>query len=235
MADWKSLFFRLVNLARAEKLITDEGDIVGWATNESGEHYPIHAPTGGGGSSSGGKSVRGSGSSYKEKMMERAQKHREQAEKAQAEAERRWNQQGEMARETPMGQPVISQSYGNYRKSMQNEFEKGREAHNKAEYHRQKAENIEKRFAPVDVGKVRAEIAQKESWKAALSKAERAIKAGNREEAIAEMEKVNPRLRPLLEKQTPGTLKQMISGTKRTNAQELKSLKAKEAKARGEA
>lgn len=63
MADWKSLFFRLVNLARAEKLITDEGDIVGWATNESGEHYPIHAPTGGGGSSSGGKSASGSGSS----------------------------------------------------------------------------------------------------------------------------------------------------------------------------
>ena len=229
MADWKILFFRLVNLARAEKLIIDEGDIVGWATNESGEHYPIHAPTGGGGSSSGGNS------SYKEKMLERAKMHREKAEKAQAEAERRWNRQGEMARETPLGQPVIAKSYGNYRKSMQNEFEKSREAHNKAEYHRQKAENIEKRFSPVDIGKVRAEIAQKESWKTALSKAERAIKAGKREEAIAEMEKVNPRLRSLLEKQTPGALKQMISGTKRTNAQELKQLKAKEAKARGEA
>ena len=78
-------------------------------------------------------------------------------------------------------------------------------------------------------------LREKGIGKTALSKAERAIKAGKREEAIAEMEKVNPRLRPLLEKQTPGALKQMISGTKRTNAQELKSLKAKEAKARGEA
>ena len=35
---------------RRRKMTADEGAIIGWATNESGEHYPIHEATGGGGS-----------------------------------------------------------------------------------------------------------------------------------------------------------------------------------------
>ena len=225
MIDYKRV---LICLARGYKrrhmTAADEGAIVGWATNESGEHYPIHEATGGG-SPSGGKS------SYREKMLASAKKHRERAEKAQAEAERRWNNHSEMARETPMGQPVIRQSYGNYRKSMQNEFEKSREAHNKAEYHQRKAENIEKRFAKVDVGKVRAEIAQREGYKTALTKASKAINAGNREGAIAAISETNPTLGKYLEKQTTGTLKQMINGAKQTNTSELKRLKKQEERA----
>lgn len=44
----------LIALARGyikrHTMATDEGVIVGWATNESGEHYPIHEATGSGGS-----------------------------------------------------------------------------------------------------------------------------------------------------------------------------------------
>lgn len=53
MIDWKSMFFRLVELARSEKTVNDEAEIIGWATHEDGQHYPIHAAQGGGGSSSG--------------------------------------------------------------------------------------------------------------------------------------------------------------------------------------
>jgi len=49
MTDWKSMFFRLVELARPEKIVNDEAEIIGWATNEAGQHYPIHAAGGGGG------------------------------------------------------------------------------------------------------------------------------------------------------------------------------------------
>ncbi len=200
----------------------DEGDIVGWATTEEGQHYPIHAAQGGGGASS----------SHAEKMRGRAAEYREMAGKARKEAEAAWNRQGEMARETPMGQPVIASSYGNYRKSMQSQFEKSRQAAKKAEELERKAANIEKRYAKVDAVKVRQEITMREGWKTSLSKAEKAIKAGNREEAISAMAETNPKLRPLLEKQSLGTLKQMISGTKKTNAQELKKLKAQGEKSR---
>ena len=67
MTDWKSMFFRLVELSRPEKIVNDEGEIIGWATHEDGQHYPIHAAQGGSGSSnassSGGKSSGGSGKS----------------------------------------------------------------------------------------------------------------------------------------------------------------------------
>lgn len=53
MTDWKSMFFRLVELARPEKTVNDEAEIIGWATHEDGQHYPIHAAQGGGGSSGG--------------------------------------------------------------------------------------------------------------------------------------------------------------------------------------
>ena len=60
MTDWKSMFFRLVELGRPEKTVNDEAEIIGWATHEDGQHYPIHAAQGGGGGSSsaggGGKS-----------------------------------------------------------------------------------------------------------------------------------------------------------------------------------
>ena len=44
----------LIKLARGwmkrqrAKMAQDEGDIIAWATHEDGEHYPIHAATGGG-------------------------------------------------------------------------------------------------------------------------------------------------------------------------------------------
>ena len=47
---WKRLFFQLVDVVQKEYAM-DEGEIVGWATHEDGQHYPIHAPTGGGGKS----------------------------------------------------------------------------------------------------------------------------------------------------------------------------------------
>lgn len=59
MADWKRLFFQLVNLARAEKMITDEAEIIGWATHEDGQHYPIHAAEGGGGGATANKKTVG--------------------------------------------------------------------------------------------------------------------------------------------------------------------------------
>ena len=166
--------------------------------------------------------------SYKEKMLERAKMHREKAEKAQAEAERAWAKHGEMASETIPGQPVISKSYGSYRNSMQREFEKSREAHNKAEYHQRKAESIEKRFKSPDIDKVRSEIKQRETYKVAMAKASKAIKAGNREDAISEVAKVNPTMGKYLEKQSTGTVKNMINGFKTTNSAELKKLKKQE-------
>lgn len=67
MTNWKSMFFRLVELARPEKTVNDETEIIGWATHEDGQHYPIHAAQGGGGlsgaSSGGGKSSGGGSSS----------------------------------------------------------------------------------------------------------------------------------------------------------------------------
>lgn len=71
MTDWKSMFFRLVKLSRPEKTVNDEAEIIGWATHEDGQHYPIHAAGGGGGGSSGassggGKSSSGGGSSKSE-------------------------------------------------------------------------------------------------------------------------------------------------------------------------
>lgn len=49
MIDYKRVLLALArNALRRRQMTKDEGDIVGWATNESGEHYPIHAPTGGG-------------------------------------------------------------------------------------------------------------------------------------------------------------------------------------------
>lgn len=70
MTNWKSMFFRLVELARPEKTVNDEAEIIGWASHEDGQHYPIHAAQGGGGSSGassggghsgGGKSSQSSG------------------------------------------------------------------------------------------------------------------------------------------------------------------------------
>ena len=48
MTNWKSMFFRLVELTRPEKTVNDEAEIIGWATHEDGQHYPIHAAQGGG-------------------------------------------------------------------------------------------------------------------------------------------------------------------------------------------
>lgn len=58
MIDYKKILIALMRGAmRRRQMTNDEGAIVGWATNESGEHYPIHEATGGGGKStaSGGK------------------------------------------------------------------------------------------------------------------------------------------------------------------------------------
>lgn len=63
MTNWKSMFFRLVDLARPEKTVNDEAEIIGWATHEDGQHYPIHAAQGGGGSSVGGNSSKSEGGS----------------------------------------------------------------------------------------------------------------------------------------------------------------------------
>lgn len=67
MTNWKSMFFRLVELARPGKTVNDEAEIIGWATHEDGQHYPIHAAQGGGGSSGassgGGKSSSGKNTS----------------------------------------------------------------------------------------------------------------------------------------------------------------------------
>lgn len=62
MTNWKSMFFRLVDLVRPRKTVNDEAEIIGWATHENGQHYPIHAAQGGGGgSSSGGNKNNSSG------------------------------------------------------------------------------------------------------------------------------------------------------------------------------
>ena len=51
MIDYKHALIILArNAHKRHKMTADEGAIVGWATNESGEHYPIHEATGGGGS-----------------------------------------------------------------------------------------------------------------------------------------------------------------------------------------
>ena len=51
MIDYKRVLLALARgYMRRHKITADEGAIVGWATNESGEHYPIHEATGGGGS-----------------------------------------------------------------------------------------------------------------------------------------------------------------------------------------
>ena len=52
MIDYKRVIVALMRGAmRRRQMANDEGAIVGWATNESGEHYPIHEATGGGGKS----------------------------------------------------------------------------------------------------------------------------------------------------------------------------------------
>ena len=59
MIDYKRALIILVRNAMKRRIVKDEGEIIGWATNEDGQHYPIHAPQGGGGGSSsagGGKS-----------------------------------------------------------------------------------------------------------------------------------------------------------------------------------
>ena len=63
MTNWKSMFFRLVELTLPEKTVNDEAEIIGWATHEDGQHYPIHAAQGGGGGSSGASSGGGKSSS----------------------------------------------------------------------------------------------------------------------------------------------------------------------------
>ena len=51
MINYKRVLLALARgYMRRQKFAQDEGAIVGWATNESGEHYPIHEATGGGGS-----------------------------------------------------------------------------------------------------------------------------------------------------------------------------------------
>ena len=66
MIDYKRVLLALMRGAnRRRKLALDEGEIIGWATNESGEHYPIHAAQGGGGGSSGASSGGGKSSSGK--------------------------------------------------------------------------------------------------------------------------------------------------------------------------
>lgn len=53
MIDYKRVLLALMRGAnRRRKLALDEGEIIGWATHEDGQHYPIHAAQGGGGSSS---------------------------------------------------------------------------------------------------------------------------------------------------------------------------------------
>ena len=102
MIDYKRALLALIRGAnRRRKLALDEGEIIGWATNESGEHYPIHAAQGGGGSASTGgiKSSSGSASSggkgggekgtsrptgvsaEREKSLERSQKELEKRNK----------------------------------------------------------------------------------------------------------------------------------------------------------
>ena len=50
MIDYKRVLLALARgVMRRRKMMADEGAIVGLATNESGEHYPIHEATGGGG------------------------------------------------------------------------------------------------------------------------------------------------------------------------------------------
>ena len=56
MIDYKRVLCCLARgYMRRLKTINDEGEIIGWATHEDGQHYPIHAAQGGGGSSSAGK------------------------------------------------------------------------------------------------------------------------------------------------------------------------------------
>lgn len=64
MIDHERVLIALMRGAnRRRKLALDEGEIIGWATHEDGQHYPIHAAQGGGGSSGaligGGKSSGG--------------------------------------------------------------------------------------------------------------------------------------------------------------------------------
>ena len=91
MTNWKSMFFRLVDLSRPEKTVNDEAEIIGWATHEDGQHYPIHAPQGGGGGSSsassgGGKSSGGSSpnSSSSKKSFGKAKTYEENNARQQA-------------------------------------------------------------------------------------------------------------------------------------------------------
>ena len=72
MTDHKRVLIVLMRGAnRRRKLALDEGEIIGWATHEDGQHYPIHAAQGGGGgssgASSGGGKSSGGGSGGKEK------------------------------------------------------------------------------------------------------------------------------------------------------------------------
>lgn len=52
MIDYKRALIILVRNAMKRRIVKDEGEIIGWATNEDGQHYPIHAPQGNGSKSS---------------------------------------------------------------------------------------------------------------------------------------------------------------------------------------
>ena len=61
MINYKRVLFALARGAlRRRQMATDDGEIIGWATHEDGQHYPIHAAQGGGGSSGSGKQAKGS-------------------------------------------------------------------------------------------------------------------------------------------------------------------------------
>ena len=67
-------------------MVQDEGEIVAWATNESGDHYPIHAPEGDAqGNLFTGKFERIVGKSEKEAAEKRQQAKAEAAEKRKEE------------------------------------------------------------------------------------------------------------------------------------------------------
>lgn len=78
MINYKRVLLALMRGAnRRRKLALDEGEIIGWATHEDGQHYPIHAAQGGGGGSSGASNGGGSsGGSGKSRAAEKSKNYK---------------------------------------------------------------------------------------------------------------------------------------------------------------
>ena len=96
--DYKRVIIALARGAARRRMVQDAGEIVAWATNENGDHYPIHAPDGDAqGNLFTGKFERIVGKSEKEAAEKRQQAKAEAAEKRAEEREARREEREEKA------------------------------------------------------------------------------------------------------------------------------------------